>query len=249
MVTGAEKLPEDLRRRFLEAFHLEIIQGYGLTETSPVASLNQPNPPVTTATADEQAGNRTGTVGRLLPGISARLIDPESGADVPHGATGILLLRGANIFSRYLGDASPGASLRDGWFVTWDLARIDDDGFVSIEGRVARFSKIGGEMVPHGTIEQRIADLFGVDAGEAQAVVVTGVPDEAKGESLVVLTTLAISAAEIRERLAAAGFTNLWIPREVVRIAAIPLLGTGKLDIAGCRRLALEARRPAGTLP
>jgi len=249
VVTGAEKLPEDLRRRFLEAFHLEIIQGYGLTETSPVASLNQPNPPVTTATADEQAGNRTGTVGRLLPGISARLIDPESGADVPHGATGILLLRGANIFSRYLGDASPGASLRDGWFVTWDLARIDDDGFVSIEGRVARFSKIGGEMVPHGTIEQRIADLFGVDAGEAQAVVVTGVPDEAKGESLVVLTTLAISAAEIRERLAAAGFTNLWIPREVVRIAAIPLLGTGKLDIAGCRRLALEARRPAGTLP
>jgi acyl-[acyl-carrier-protein]-phospholipid O-acyltransferase / long-chain-fatty-acid--[acyl-carrier-protein] ligase len=248
-VTGAEKLPEDLRRRFLEKFHIEILQGYGLTETSPVACLNQPNPPVTTATADEQVGNRTGTVGRLLPGISARIVDPDSGADAAPGGTGILLLRGANIFSHYLGDAAPGASLRDGWFVTWDLARIDDDGFVSIEGRMARFSKIGGEMVPHGTIEQRIADLFGVDPGEAQAVVVMGVPDEAKGESLVVLTTLGISAADIRGKLAQAGFPNLWIPRDVLRVAAIPLLGTGKLDIAGCRRLALEARGPARTLP
>jgi acyl-[acyl-carrier-protein]-phospholipid O-acyltransferase/long-chain-fatty-acid--[acyl-carrier-protein] ligase len=104
-------------------------------------------------------------------------------------------------------------------------------------------------MVPHGTIEQRIADLFGVDPGEAQAVVVMGVPDEAKGESLVVLTTLGISAADIRGKLAQAGFPNLWIPRDVLRVAAIPLLGTGKLDIAGCRRLALEARGPARTLP
>jgi acyl-[acyl-carrier-protein]-phospholipid O-acyltransferase/long-chain-fatty-acid--[acyl-carrier-protein] ligase len=161
----------------------------------------------------------------------------------------MLLLRGANIFSHYLGDTAPGASLCDGWFATRDLARIDDDGFVSIEGRLARFSKIGGEMVPHGAIEQRIADLFGVDPGEAQAVVVTGIPDEAKGESLVVVTTLGVSAADIRERLAAAGLPNLWIPRDVLRVAAVPLLGTGKLDIAGCRRLALEARGAARTHP
>jgi acyl-[acyl-carrier-protein]-phospholipid O-acyltransferase/long-chain-fatty-acid--[acyl-carrier-protein] ligase len=249
VVTGAEKLHEELRRRFLQAFHLEILEGYGLTETSPVACLNQPNPPVTTATADEQVGNRTGTVGRLLPGISARFVDPGSGEEAAPGATGMLLLRGANIFSHYLGDTAPGASLCDGWFATRDLARIDDDGFVSIEGRLARFSKIGGEMVPHGAIEQRIADLFGVDPGEAQAVVVTGIPDEAKGESLVVVTTLGVSAADIRERLAAAGLPNLWIPRDVLRVAAVPLLGTGKLDIAGCRRLALEARGAARTHP
>jgi acyl-[acyl-carrier-protein]-phospholipid O-acyltransferase/long-chain-fatty-acid--[acyl-carrier-protein] ligase len=244
VVTGAEKLPEDLRLRFLERFHLEILQGYGLTETSPVSNLNQPNPPVTTSTADEQVGHRTGTVGRLLPGISARIVDPDSGADVAPGGTGILLLRGANIFSHYLGDASPGASLREGWFVTWDLARIDDDGFVSIEGRLARFSKIGGEMVPHGTIEQKIADSFGVDPGDVQAVVVTGIPDEAKGEALVVVTTLAISANDVRERLSSAGFPNLWIPRHVLRVGAIPVLGTGKLDIAACRRLAQEALGP-----
>jgi acyl-[acyl-carrier-protein]-phospholipid O-acyltransferase / long-chain-fatty-acid--[acyl-carrier-protein] ligase len=242
VVTGAEKLPEDLRLRFLEAFHIEILQGYGLTETSPASNLNQPNPPITTATAEEQVGNRTGTVGRLLPGIAARFVDPDSGADVGPGETGMLLLRGANVFSRYLGDAAPGASLRDGWFVTGDLARMDEDGFVSIEGRLARFSKIGGEMVPHGAVEQRIAELFGVDPGEAQSVVVTGVPDEAKGEALIVLTTLGVTAAEVRERLSAAGFPNLWVPREVRRVPAVPLLGTGKLDLAACKRLALEGR-------
>jgi acyl-[acyl-carrier-protein]-phospholipid O-acyltransferase/long-chain-fatty-acid--[acyl-carrier-protein] ligase len=242
VITGAEKLPDDLRRRFLETFHIEILQGYGLTETSPVANLNQPHPPVTTATADEQIGNKRGTVGRLLPGMSARIVDPDTGVDVAPGGTGVLLLRGPNIFSRYLGEAEPGASLRDGWFVTWDLASIDDDGFVSIEGRLARFSKIGGEMVPHGTIEQRVAEAFGVDPGEVQSIVVMGVPDEAKGEALVVLTTLDISAADIREKLSTAGYPNLWIPRAVLRVGAIPVLGTGKLDIAACRRLALESR-------
>ncbi len=242
VVTGAERLPDDLRLRFLEAYHIEILQGYGLTETSPATNLNQPNPPVTTATAEEQIGNRAGTVGRLLPGISARFVDPDSWADVAPGEAGILLLKGANVFSHYLSDASPGASLRDGWFVTWDLARMDADGFVSIEGRLARFSKIGGEMVPHGAVEQRIAEVFGVDPGEAQSVVVTGVPDEGKGEALVVLTTLAFTAAEVRERLSGAGLPNLWVPREVRRVPSIPVLGTGKLDLAACKRLALEGR-------
>lgn len=240
VVTGAEKLPDELKRRFLEAFHIEILQGYGLTETSPVANLNQPHPPVTTATADPQIGYKAGTVGRMLPGMAARIVDPDTWADVEPGEKGILLFRGPNVFSHYLGDAAPGASLREGWFVTWDLGRVDSDGFVSIEGRLARFSKIGGEMVPHGAVEQAIADAFGVDPGETQSVVVVGVPDEAKGEALVVVTTLGITAAEMREKLAAAGFPNLWIPREVRRVAAIPFLGTGKLDLAACRRLALE---------
>jgi len=242
VVTGAEKLPDDLRRRFLEAFHIEILQGYGLTETSPASNLNQPHPPVTTATADEQRGNKAGTVGRLLPGMSGRIVDPDTWTEVAPGATGILLLRGPNVFSHYLGDAAPGASLRDGWFVTWDIARVDDDGFITIEGRLARFSKIGGEMIPHGLVEQGISDAFGVDAGEAPSVVVAGVPDEAKGEALVVITTLDFSAADVRGKLSAAGFPNLWIPREVRRVASIPMLGTGKLDLAACKRLALEGR-------
>jgi acyl-[acyl-carrier-protein]-phospholipid O-acyltransferase/long-chain-fatty-acid--[acyl-carrier-protein] ligase len=242
VVTGAEKLTEDLRRGFLEKFHVEILQGYGLTETSPVSNVNQPHPPVTTGTADEQIGKKAGTVGRLLPGMSARVVDPESGAELADGETGVLCLRGPNVFSRYLGDdGRPATAFRDGWFVTWDLAHIDEDGFVIVDGRLARFSKIGGEMVPHGAIEQKIAELFGIDPAETQSVVVVGVPDETKGESLVALTTLDLSVGEVRERLAAAGFPNLWIPRSFVRVDTIPLLGTGKLDIAGCKRIAETA--------
>ncbi len=245
VVTGAEKLTEDLRLGFLEKFHIGILQGYGLTETSPVSNVNQPDPPVTTGTADVQIGNRDGTVGRLLPGMSARFIDPEGGAELALGETGILCLRGPNIFSHYLGEEpGRGASLRDGWFVTWDLARIDADGFVSIEGRLSRFSKLGGEMVPHGTVEQKIAELFGADPGEAQAVVVVGVPDEAKGESLVALSTMELPADEVRRRLSAAGFANLWIPRVILRVPSIPVLGSGKLDLAACRRLASGAVAP-----
>ncbi|HEY5079931.1 MAG TPA: AMP-binding protein, partial [Opitutaceae bacterium] len=207
VVTGAEKLNDDLRLGFLEKFHIAILQGYGLTETSPVSNVNQPHPAVTTGTADEQLGNKVGTVGRLLPGMAARVVDPESGDELAQGETGILCLKGPNVFSNYLGEeAAGGPSFRGGWFVTWDLARVDEDGFVSVEGRLARFSKIGGEMVPHGTVEAKIAEVFGVDPGDAQSVVVVGVPDAAKGESLVALSTIDLSAEEVRRRLSAAGF-------------------------------------------
>jgi len=242
VVSGAEKLPEDLRRGFLEAFHLEILQGYGLTETSPVSSVNQPHPPVTTLTADEQIGKKVGTVGRMLPGMAARAVHPDTGEELASGETGVLWLKGANVFSQYLDDGSATEdALRDGWFVTRDLGCIDEDGFVTVEGRLARFSKMGGEMVPHGTIEQKIAEVFGIDPGDTQPFVVVGVPDETKGEKLVIITTLDFSVAEIKDRLAAAGFPNLWIPRIVRRVDAIPFLGTGKLDVDGCRRLAMEA--------
>jgi acyl-[acyl-carrier-protein]-phospholipid O-acyltransferase/long-chain-fatty-acid--[acyl-carrier-protein] ligase len=243
VVTGAEKLTDDLRKSFKEKFNVEILQGYGLTETSPVANVNQPHPPVTTEAADEQIGHKAGTVGRLLPGMSARVVDPETGVEVADGETGVLCLKGPNVFTRYLGDeAQEGTTFRDGWFVTWDLARIDEDGFVVVDGRLARFSKIGGEMVPHGTIEQKISELFGIDPGEHQSVVVVGVPDESRGEYLVALTTVDLPAGAVRARLSEAGLPNLWIPRTIVRVPAIPLLGTGKLDLAACRRLAEEAR-------
>jgi acyl-[acyl-carrier-protein]-phospholipid O-acyltransferase/long-chain-fatty-acid--[acyl-carrier-protein] ligase len=98
-------------------------------------------------------------------------------------------------------------------------------------------------MVPHGAIEMKLSEFLGLDPGEAQSVVVMGVPDTAKGEMLVVLTTLEISPAEVRAKLSAAGLPNLWIPRSVLRVPAIPMLGSGKLDLAACRRLAMEAGR------
>lgn len=156
--------------------------------------------------------------------------------------TGMVLFRGANVFDGYLDDAEKTrAAFRDGWFVTGDLGRFDEEGFLFIEGRLSRFSKIGAEMVPHGTIEQKLVEVFDLDQNEAYVLVVMGVPDPAKGESLVVLTTLELNPSDVRERLLAAGFAALWVPRLVQRVERIPVLGTGKLDLKECKRLALEA--------
>jgi acyl-[acyl-carrier-protein]-phospholipid O-acyltransferase/long-chain-fatty-acid--[acyl-carrier-protein] ligase len=242
VVTGAEKLPEDLFRGFRDAFGVEIIEGYGLTEASPVSNVNQPDPPVATATAGPQTARKLGTVGRLLPGISARLTDPDTGAEVPLTQTGVIGLRGANLFPGYLdesGRLEPPRS--DGWFTTWDLGRFDAEGFLTIEGRLSRFSKIGGELVPHGTIEEKIVELFALDQSDGPAVFVAGLPDPAKGEALVLLTVSDLTAEAVRERLHAAGIPNLWIPKVVRKVERIPVLGTGKLDLAAGRRLARES--------
>src|SRR6185369_557033 len=167
VVAGAEKLPDELYRAFLETFHIEILQGYGLTETAPVANVNQHHPPVATATAQPQIGKRLGSTGRLLPGMTARIVDVDTGRELPATDTGIVLLRGGNVFEGYLNDPHRTQSvLREGWFTTGDLGRFDDDGFLYIEGRLSRFSKIGAEMVPHGTVEQKILDALGWDQSE-----------------------------------------------------------------------------------
>jgi acyl-[acyl-carrier-protein]-phospholipid O-acyltransferase/long-chain-fatty-acid--[acyl-carrier-protein] ligase len=240
VVAGAEKLPDDLSRSFLERFHLEIMQGYGLTETSPVTNVNQPDPQVVTRTGEPQIGKRQGSVGRLLPGMTARIVDPETAEPLSATNCGMIWLRGANVFPGYLNDESrTNAALRQGWFVTGDLGRFDEDGFLYIEGRLSRFSKIGGEMVPHVTIEQKILEIFRWDQSERPTVVILGVPDAAKGEALVLVTSEAVSLDEIRSRLLEAGLPNLWVPKMVRRTNEIPILGTGKLDLKGCRELAL----------
>jgi acyl-[acyl-carrier-protein]-phospholipid O-acyltransferase/long-chain-fatty-acid--[acyl-carrier-protein] ligase len=242
VVAGAEKLPDDLRRGFREAFQLEILEGYGLTETSPVSSVNQYDPPVATATGEPQAGQRAGSVGRLLPGMTARIVDPETGAERALTEIGVVWLRGANIFPGYLDDEErTRAALRDGWFVTGDLGHFDEDGFLTIAGRLSRFSKIGGEMVPHGVVEQKIAELFAGEPGDGPAIVVVGVPDSAKGERLVALAAFDLDPAALRPALLAAGLPNLWIPKIVARVEKIPVLGTGKTDLRGCRELAQAA--------
>ena len=241
VVAGAEKLPEDLSRRFREVFHLEILQGYGLTETSPVSAVNQPHPPVVTATGGPQVGGRAGTVGRLLPGMTARIADPATGADLPATATGVLWLRGANVFEGYLAaEPATRAALCDGWLVTGDLGRFDDDGFLTIEGRLSRFSKIGGEMIPHGAIEQALAVGFALDQDDGPLLALVAIPDAARGEALVLLTAVDLTPEAIRQGLVAAGLPNLWVPRLVRRVEKIPVLATGKTDLRACRQLALE---------
>lgn len=242
VVTGAEKLPDDLYKAFLETFHIEIMQGYGLTETTPATNINQHHPPVTTSTATPQIGKRAGSTGRLLPGMSVRIVHPETGEEVPTGDQGIVWFKGANVFSGYLDDPQKTqAAFRDGWFVTGDLGRLDDEGFLFIEGRLSRFSKIGAEMIPHGTIEQKIVETFALDQSEGPAIAVMGVPDKAKGEALVLLTTIPFTTDVLREKLLAAGLPNLWVPKLIHRVDKIPVLGTGKLDLKRCRDVALLA--------
>lgn len=241
VVTGAEKLPDDLYKAFLETFHIEILQGYGLTETTPASNINQPHPPVVVSTNEPQTGKRLGAVGRMMPGMTARIVDPDTGRDLPFTESGVVLFRGANVFEGYIEDpAKTRAAFRDGWFVTGDLGRFDEDGFLFIEGRLSRFSKIGGEMVPHGTVEQKILEAFGWEQTEHPAVFVTGVPDATKGEALVLLTTQDVAPEALRGKLSEVGVPNLWVPKIIKRVEQIPMLGTGKTDLKRCRELALE---------
>ena len=240
-VTGAEKLPRAIAQAFEEKFGHQVMEGYGLTETSPVVSVNLPDVSLNDAGHTVQHAYRPGSVGKLAPGLAAQMRDPDTGAPLPLYETGMLWLRGPNIFEGYLGLPDQTAEvLRDGWFRTGDLGRIDEDGFLFIEGRLSRFSKIGGEMVPHETVEAKILEALALPATGDRQFVVIGVPDEVKGESLVLLTTIDIDQADLRSRLSALGVPNMWVPRRIQRVEALPVLGTGKLDLKACRDLALH---------
>jgi acyl-[acyl-carrier-protein]-phospholipid O-acyltransferase/long-chain-fatty-acid--[acyl-carrier-protein] ligase len=251
VVSGAEKMSFELYDAFLERFYIEILQGYGLTETTPVTNVNQPDPPITTANDGYQPGKRLGSVGRMLPGLTARIMDPDTKDDLPLTETGLLLLRGANVFGGYLKDETKtAAAFHDGWLVTGDLARFDGAGFLYIEGRLSRFAKLAGEMVPLETIEQQIAEGFAWEEIEGPKVVVVSVPDPARGEALIMLTTEEVSGDNVRDTLAAAGLPNLWVPKTILRVESIPMLGTGKIDYRTCRELAVAAglvKTPEGT--
>jgi acyl-[acyl-carrier-protein]-phospholipid O-acyltransferase / long-chain-fatty-acid--[acyl-carrier-protein] ligase len=185
-----------------------------------------------------QLGHKPGTVGHPIPGIAARVIHPETGAPLPYGTEGLLLVTGPNRMLGYLGQPEKTAEvLQDGWYMTGDIAAIDEDGFIHLTDRLSRFSKIGGEMVPHGKVEEAINHILG-----EPACVVTAVPDARKGEALVVLyTPTAISRDDLWALLCQTDIPKLWLPRRehLYCIEAIPTLGTGKVDLQQARRLAL----------
>jgi acyl-[acyl-carrier-protein]-phospholipid O-acyltransferase/long-chain-fatty-acid--[acyl-carrier-protein] ligase len=175
----------------------------------------------------------------MAPGIAARIRDPETDAPLSLHDSGMLWLRGPNIFEGYLHNPEKTAEVkRDGWFRTGDIGRFDEDGFLYIEGRLSRFSKIGGEMVPHETLEARICDALDWSEQDERHLAVAGIPDEAKGEAVVLLTTRDIDLQDLRKKLLALGVPSLWIPKKVRKIDAIPVLGSGKLDIKTCKEIA-----------
>jgi acyl-[acyl-carrier-protein]-phospholipid O-acyltransferase/long-chain-fatty-acid--[acyl-carrier-protein] ligase len=242
IITGAEKLPMDLATAFEERFGQQVFEGYGLTETSPVVSVNLPEPKATKPTDIVQPSSRKGSVGKMAPGIAAEIREPETDRKLSMHDSGMLWLRGPNIFEGYLHEPERTAEvMRDGWFKTGDVGRFDEDGFLFIEGRLSRFSKIGGEMVPHEALEQKIIGALGLDGQSERALAIVGIPDETKGEAVVLLAAVDIDLEELRVKLRDNGVPNLWIPKRICRVDAIPVLASGKLDLSRCKDLACPA--------
>ena len=244
VAVGAEKLPGRLASAFEERFGLRPFEAYGCTECSPAVAVNTHD---FRSAGFRQVGVKRGKIGHPLPGLSVRIVDAETGQPVPLGQPGLLLVRGPNVMQGYLGLPEKTAEvLRDGWYVTGDIAALDEDGFLQITDRLSRFSKIGGEMVPHIRVEEKLHELAGATG---QMFVVAAVPDEKKGERLVVLHMLSEAKwTELSARLPQLDLPNLWKPRpdQFFHVEAWPMLGTGKLDLRKIRELAAQFS-PAAT--
>jgi acyl-[acyl-carrier-protein]-phospholipid O-acyltransferase/long-chain-fatty-acid--[acyl-carrier-protein] ligase len=228
-LVGAEKLRDAIAEAFKEKFGITLLEGYGCTEMAPVVAVNAPG---------GARGARRGTVGQPLPGVSAKVVDPETGEGPLIGREGLLLVNGPSRMQGYLGEAERTREVvRDGWYATGDIACIDEAGFIRITDRLSRFSKIAGEMVPHMKIEEHIQGLL----DPQHTCAVTAVPDESRGERLVVFyTDPDVAAADLWERLCRSELPRLWLPkREDIRLVeSIPSLGTGKVDLRAVRLLA-----------
>ncbi|MDR3202489.1 MAG: bifunctional acyl-ACP--phospholipid O-acyltransferase/long-chain-fatty-acid--ACP ligase, partial [Bifidobacteriaceae bacterium] len=223
VVAGAEKLADSVRDQWFEKFGIRILEGYGATETAPVIAVNTP------------MAYRRGTVGQLLPGIEHRLL-PVPGIE----RGGVLHVRGPNVMSGYLKADRPGvlqAPESDAgplWYETGDIVEIDGDGFVRIVGRVKRFAKVAGEMV-----SLEAAEKLAMAAAPAGQHAVSSQPDPGKGEALVLFTTDAgLDRAALQKAAQQLGLPELAVPRKIVRVETLPLLGTGKTDYVSLKRMA-----------
>ena len=235
VLVGAEKLRESVAAAFTERFGVTPMEGYGCTEMAPVVAVNIPD---YTEEGYTQIGTRHGTVGLPLPGIAVRTVSPDSFEPLPAGAEGLVLVKGQNRMLGYLGQPQKTAEVcRDGWYVTGDIGVRDDDGFLKITDRLSRFSKIGGEMVPHVRVEEAIVAAIG-----CTSVCVTAVADESRGERLAALYVHETEPAALWQQLAATDLPRLWLPKRenLYRVEALPLLGTGKLDLRAVKAMAEE---------
>ena len=251
-IVGAEKLQPDLEQEFLNRCGVQLLEGYGLTEATPVCSVNIPDAKPVPGSAFFVPGLVKRSIGALLPGIAVRITDvDDDNKQLPLTERGMIWFRGANIFAGYVGKPELNKDIfKDGWFKSGDIGQLDLNGFVTLGGRLSRFSKIGGEMVPHEGIELAISQIFQLNPEDGVQIAVTGVSDEQKGEALVLISAMPEHQrssqekeilAHIRAELSRLEYPNLWAPKYLVPVEAIPVLPTGKLDLRGCRLLAEEA--------
>jgi acyl-[acyl-carrier-protein]-phospholipid O-acyltransferase/long-chain-fatty-acid--[acyl-carrier-protein] ligase len=238
VIAGAEKLPTEIRDAFKTKFGHDIYEGYGATETTPVASINIPDV-LMQDTWKPQIGHKIGTVGLPVPGSSFKIVDPESFEELKTGEEGMILIGGTQIMKGYIGDPEKTASVIkeiDGirWYITGDKGRLDEDGFLTIVDRYSRFAKVAGEMVSLGLVEGEIAKIL----GENDQIAIAALPDEKKGEKLVLLLEGEMEIEVLQEQIKALGLNPLFVPSEYYKVEELPKLGTGKADFKGSKKLA-----------
>jgi len=238
VLVGAEKLQDRTAAAFEDKFGIRPLEAYGCTECSPAVTVNMRD---FRAAGFRQVGAKRGKIGHPLPGVSVQIVDPDTMNPVPAGASGLLLVRGPNVMKGYLARPEKTAEvMHDGWYITGDVATLDEEGFLEITDRLTRFSKIGGEMVPHIKVEEQLHDLAGATE---QVFAVASAPDAKRGERLLVLHTL--QEEKLKEclgKLSESKLPNLWLPRAdcFFKVDALPYLGSGKLDLRKVREIALE---------
>jgi len=267
VLAGAEKLREAVVAAFAAKFGVTPREGYGATEMAPVIAVSVEDVPLeahrpqergtrpscraganplcaSSSKAHYQKGWMPNSVGRPLPGVAVRVVDPETGTPLPVGQEGLLLVKGANQMLGYWANAAKTKEvIRNGWYITGDVARVDEEGFIYLTGRLSRFSKIAGEMVPHGRVEDAIKACLSEDAN----VCVVAIADEERGEKLIALYEgSALEPAELVTALAASDLPKLWLPKRdaLLRVEALPVLGTGKMDLRRAKEMAEERSKP-----
>ncbi|MBB3102747.1 acyl-[ACP]--phospholipid O-acyltransferase [Azomonas macrocytogenes] len=244
VVAGAEKMDSEVRESFKLRFNKNIYEGYGATETAPVASVNLPDA-LDVTYLQVQRGGKIGTVGMPLPGTSLKIVDPDSFAELKTGEDGMILVGGPQVMQGYLHDPERTAKViheLDGlrWYITGDKGHLDEDGFLTIIDRYSRFAKIGGEMIGLGQVEEAVKQAI----GDAQvAIMAVNVPDEKKGERIVLLHDQPLDSSELKRKLQAAGCNPLMIPAAWLQVEELPRLGSGKADIATAKKLAAEGAK------
>jgi acyl-[acyl-carrier-protein]-phospholipid O-acyltransferase/long-chain-fatty-acid--[acyl-carrier-protein] ligase len=240
VVAGAERLGPEVRETFALKFHKPIYEGYGATETTPVASANVPDA-LDPESWKIQSGSRPGTVGMPLPGTSFRIVDPATLDTLPVDQDGLILIGGVQVMKGYLQAPEKTAAAvveLDGmrWYKTGDKGHLDSDGFLTIVDRYSRFAKLGGEMISLSAVEEQVRRALGQPELEVAAV---NLPDERKGERILLLVAGEIDGDVLRKRLLESGANPLSVPSQIARVEAIPKLGSGKTDFGAARRLAL----------
>lgn len=241
-VLGGEKLKKQQSSDIKERLGIAPLQGYGLAETAPVVSCNVPNH-VTLQNGRVIEGNKLGTVGLPIPGTLIKIVDSDTGKSLPPGQSGIINVKGPQIMLGYLGQPElTSQSIKDGWFNTGDIGFLDEDGFLTVTGRLSQFSKIAGEMVSHMVVEEELYRVSGAGAGE---ISVTCVPDSRRGERLVVVySKMSKTPQQVVDELRKGELPHLWIPNacDFVKIGELPVMPNGKLNLRQIKKIAAESR-------